>query len=298
MNLLRWLHRNDPRAGLRQEEVLDRIEEDLRTSIGRGRFMGDRLEPGVHSFLHAMVVRGDSGAYGKPGTAEDLGWSHNYRPDAGMDWLHRTMGGYIFAGTSNYGTTTSISATSLTDTGKTWTTDDLIGARVYMPVTGVTTQPVYGNILDNTGTVITIDQWNKYDDTAGTTPANGNAYVITNGCGPARFIGLTNEQASHPNEVGASTTTLTTEITTNGLARALATFAHTATQETYTLVKQWTATGSQSVHRAGNFTGGLSGGSVAGGVMVAGTCLNQDATLGVNDTLQVTWTWTLPNQGS
>lgn len=295
MNILRLIPRNKPRVGLSQAEVLDRIDEDVRTMITRGRFMGERLPFGP-SWVHAMIGRGDSGAYGEPGTFEDLGWSHNYRPDAGMDWLHRTMGGYIFAGTSNFGTTTSISATSVTDTGKTWTTDDLIGSRIWMPVTGVTTQPVYGNILDNTGTVITIDQWNKYDDTAGTTPANGNAYVIQNGCGPARFIGLTNDNTSHPNEVGASTTALTSEITANGLGRALATFAHTATQETYTLTKQWTATGAQSVHRAGNFTGDY--GASGGGIMVAGTDLNADATLATNDTLQVVWTWTLPNQGA
>lgn len=291
MNVLRLLSRNKPRAGLSQAEVLGRIDEDLRTMVGRGRFMGERLGIGP-SWIHAMVGRGDSGEYGEPGTFEDIGWSHNYRPDAGMDWLHRAMGGYL-APIVTLGTATSTSATTWVKTAAGFTVDAMIGQRIVVPVTGLTTEPVYGNILDNDATTITVDQWWKADDTAGTTPGN-SAGLLINGMGPCRFIGLTNDSTAY--SVGM--TSLAAEITANGLGRALATFAHTAAAETYTLVKTWTATGNQTVHRAGNFSGGLSGGAVAGGIMAAITDLNADATLANNDTLQVTWTWTLPNAGA
>lgn len=291
MNFLRLLSRNKPRVGLTQADVLGRIDEDLAVMIGRGRFMGDRLAIGPN-WVHAMIGRGDSGIYGRPGTFEDLGWAHNYRPDAGMDWIHNSMGGVAIPTTNSPATATS--ATSVTGTGTTLTANALVGYRIVMPVTGLTTKPVFGNVTSNTTQIVYVDQWNNEDYSAGTTPAGTSAYMCLPGQGPARFIGLTNDSTAY--SVGM--TSLAAEITANGCGRALATYAHTATQETYTLTKTWTATGNQTVHRAGNFTANYNTTSSGGGVMAAITDLNQDATLANNDTLQVTWTWTLPNAGA
>lgn len=291
MNILRLIPRNKPRTGLSQAEVLARVDEDVLTMIGRGRFMGDRLQVGPN-WVHTMIGRGDSGEYGKPGTFEDLGWAHNYRTDAGMDWIHNSMGGVAVPTTNSPATSTS--ATSVTGTGTGLTSNALVGFRLVMPVTGLTTPPVFGNITSNTTQIIYVDQWNNPDYTTGTTPAGTSAYIVLPGQGPARFIGLTNDATAY----SAGMTSLASEITTNGCGRALATFAHTATAETYTLVKTWTATGNQTVHRAGNFTANYNTTSSGGGHMAAITDLNADATLANNDTLQVTWTWTLPNQGA
>lgn len=291
INFLRHTPANRPVAGLSQVELLSRIEEGLGAIVGRGRFMGDRVVFGPN-WVHTAIRRGDSGEHGRPGTYEDLGWNHNYRTDAGMDWIHNSMGGVATPTTGSPATNSS--ATSITSTGTTLTTNALVGYRLVVPVTGLTTKPVFGNVTSNTTSIIYVDQWNNEDFSAGTTPGTTSAYIVLPGQGPARFIGLTNDATAY----SAGMTSLASEITTNGLARALATFAHTATQETYTLVKQWTATGAQTVHRAGNFTANYNTTSSGGGVMAAITDLNSDATLATNDTLQVTWTWTLPNQGA
>ena len=290
MNFLRLLSGNKPRTGLRQEDVLARIDEDLSTMIGRHRFMGDRLEFGPN-FVHAMIGRGPSDAYGKPETFEDLGWSHNLKTTVGMDWLHNAMGGGLFGGVQN-GPATNVTATAVTGTSSTWVASALIGYQIIMPVTGLTTAPVYGNILSNTTNVAQIDQWWTGADGAGTTPANTNAFTIRAGTGPARFIGITTN-TSGP---AVGDTALTGEETTNGLQRALATFAHTPGATTFTLVKTWTSGGTFTAeHKCGLFSGGY--GASGGGTLVADTVMSADATLASGDTLQVTWTYTLPSAG-
>jgi len=295
-NFLRLTSKNKPRTGLSQAEVLDRIDEDLQTIIGRGRFMGDRVDVGPN-WVHAMIGRGNSGVHGKPGTFEDLGWNHNYRPTAGMDWIHNTMGGNVQTAAGS--PATAVSTTSITATGTPgWASNALAGTRIVAPITGITTAPVYTNVLANTtgaGPTIAIDGWWIATDvltSSGGTPAATNAFLILPGQGPARFIALTNDATAY----SAGMTTLASEITANGCGRAAATFAHTGGATTYTLVKTWTASGAQTVHRAGNFTGGY--GAAGGGVMAAITDLNADAVLANNDTLQVTWTWTLPAAGA
>lgn len=69
------------------------------------------------------------------------------------------------------------------------------------------------------------------------------------------YIGLSNDSLT---ETSASTT-LSTEITTNGLARAIGTFAHTAGTNTSTISKTFTATGTQSAQKAALFTAASSG---------------------------------------
>ncbi len=290
MNFLKLVTRNKPRTGLGPNDVLGRVDEDVRSMIGRGRFMGDELKFGPN-WVHGMIGRGTSGVFGTPGTFEDLGWSKNLKTTVGMDWLHNTMGGGLFGGVLN-GPATTVTATAVTGTGTTWTASTLAGYQIHMPVTGLTTAPVYGNILSNTTSVAQIDQWWTSTDGAGTTPANTSAFQIVPGQGPARFIGITT------NTGGPATgdTALTGEETANGLQRKLATFAHTPGATTFTLAVTYTAGATFTAeHKCGLFTGGY--GASGGGILVADTTLNADATLASGDTLTCTWTWTLPAAG-
>lgn len=288
MNFLKTLSAvragNAPRKAGSQAEVLARIDGDISTMITRGRFMGEDLGSVGPNFVHAYVMRADGGV-------EDLGWSHNLKTTVGMDWLHNMMGGVAVPTTSSPGTATS--ATSVTGTGSGLTASALVGYRVQMPITGLTTPGVYGNIVSNTTSVINVDQWWTPTDTTGTTPASTSAYWISpGGLGSARFIGLTTDSGAP----AVGDTALTSEITTNGLQRALAAFAHTGGTTTFTLSKTFTASGTfTAVHKAGLFTGGY--GAAGGGILVADTVLNADATLASGDSIAVTWTWTLPSAG-
>jgi hypothetical protein len=270
-------------------DVLGRVDEDIATMIGRGRFMGETLNMGPN-WVHAVIGRGDTGAYGEPGTFEDLGWAHNLRTTTGMTWLRGLMGGVKPVGTT--GVNTSVTANSWTNSGAPFTASQLTGMVIVSPITGLTTQPVYGNILSNTTTAIQIDQWWTQAEGVGTTPATGNAALILPGQGPARFMALT----TNTGVPAIGDTALTGEFVTLGLNRAISVYADTGAT-TFTQYKIWTSTGDSGIiHKAGLFSGGY--GASGGGVLVATTDLNAEATLANNDTLAVTWTWTLPTAGT
>lgn len=285
MNFLRHVGRNRPRPSS-QREVIARIDEDLAAIITRGRFLGDRVEMGPN-FVHAAIRRGPSGEFGAPGSVLDLGWARNLKTTVGMDWLHEAMGGKLPGAQGSPATASS--ATSLTATGTPFVANALKGFRVYADNgTGI---PVYGNVGANTTSVLTVDQWWLGDDALGATPAATAAFQISPGLGAARFVGLTTDTAAP----AVGDTVLATEITTGGLARALAAFAHTGGGTTYTLSKTFAATATHTnVHKAGNFTAAT---NAAGGILVAVTDLNADATLANGDSLAITWTWTLPAAG-
>jgi hypothetical protein len=287
MNLLRF-NRPKPRRAGSQMEVIERIDDDLRTMITRGRFMGEKLEFGPN-FVHAYLMRGPSGMFGPPGEVLDLGWSHNLKTTVGMDWLHQTMGGTP----GKDGAATTVTATAVTPSGGGMTTDQYKGMRVVMAVTGITTAPVYGNIGSNSATVLTIDGWwvGTADTMTGTTPANTNGYIIVPAMGPARFIGLTTD-TSGP---AVGDTVLTSETTASGLTRAKATFAHTGGATTFTQSNTFAAGATlANIHKAGLFT---AANTTAAGIDVANTNLNADASVTSGDSLAVTWTWTLPAAG-
>lgn len=96
------------------------------------------------------------------------------------------------------------------------------------------------------------------------------------------YIGLSNDTLT---ETSASTT-LSNEITTNGLGRAIGTYAHTAGTNTTTISKVFTATGSVSAQKAALFTASSSG------TMNHALSFTQ-RTLASGDTLSVTFTITL-----
>jgi hypothetical protein len=102
------------------------------------------------------------------------------------------------------------------------------------------------------------------------------------GTATAQYIALTNTAITP----AAGDTSLSGEISTNGLGRALGTYAHTAGTNTFTISKTFTATGSQSAQAAGLFTASSSGTMMAENTFTS-------VSLAANDQLTITWTITL-----
>ena len=237
--------------------------------------------------VHAFITHPD-------GTITDCGVSKNLLTNIGRDWLCQAIGGVIPGGGAG-SPATAATGTSITATGTPWTASNLgtpqlglAGMRVYASVTGITTPPVYGNIVSNTTSVATIDQWWTAADGVGTTPANTNAFILgAGGLASARFMALTTNSSA----ASAADTTLAGEITTNGCGRALATYAHTMGAATFTLQKAFSPSGTfTAIHRMGLFACLTSAGADP---MIFETVLNVDATVASGDTLTVTDTLTV-----
>lgn len=155
------------------------------------------------------------------------------RVNGGADAQAAAMGGDIAGYT---GTETSTpTGTTVTDTGATWTTNAWAG-HIVVDRTGV-----YGVIVSNTATVLTIDRWYapaSPGGAAGSTPGSAGVYVILPGQAPYWYMALT----ANATAALATDTTLTGEITTSGggLIRKLATYAHTAGAASYSLAATYT----------------------------------------------------------
>jgi len=229
-----------------------------------------RLGPNI---WHVRVIHED-------GTTDEDGYGQNLLTNGGRDLWDETFG----QRPAKEGTATPISATALTPGGGGMTTDQYKGWRVYCPVTGITTPPVYGNVGSNSATVLTIDQWWNAADGTGTTPASGNAYFLIPDCKP-RFMGITENAAA----AAATDTTLTGEITTGGCNRQVTTFAHTAGTSTYTSIKSFAVTGTfPAVQKGGLFT---AANTTAAGILVFEATFTSASVIN-GDTLQVTATVT------
>lgn len=158
--------------------------------------------------------------------------------NSGHDVQAAQMGGDLAGDT---GTTTSApTATTATDSGKSWTTNQWAGHLVSLGST-------YGIVVSNTGTVLTVDRWytpSSPGAAAASTPSSG-VYVIMPGNAPCWYHALTADS----NAPAAGDTTLPSEITTaaGGLKRKLATYAHTTGVASYTLTTVFTANGSDSL---------------------------------------------------
>jgi hypothetical protein len=235
--------------------------------------------------VHAVVTHPD-------GTVDDLGISINLLTNIGRDWWSQLYG---FIPPAQGTPATAVTATSLTATGTPWTASNLAtpqlglaGLRVVAPVTGVTTAPVYGNIVSNTTSVLTLDQWWTAADGVGTTPAGTNSFILApGGVSAARFLALTTNSGA----AAATDTTLTGEITTGGCGRALGLYAHTLGAATLTLSKPFSVGATfTAIHKAGVFSALSSAGADP---MIYETVLNVDATVASGDTLTLTWTATL-----
>jgi hypothetical protein len=135
------------------------------------------------------------------------------------------------------GTATSTTASSLTNTGKSWT----VNARSNCLVT---TGGAYGIVLSNTATTLTIDRWYNPATPGGvaaSTPAAG-LYVIAPGAAPCAVIALSTN-ATAP---AATDTALAGELNNpgGGLNRQLGTWMHTAGTAVYTNSSTFTANSS------------------------------------------------------
>lgn len=234
-------------------------------------------------------------------------WRHNLTTDTATgytnrrDWQSKAMGmGPSFAFATATGAPAAgitITATTLTNSGAAFPTAGQGLAGQIVAVYGLTNNAfVYGVIVSNTATVLTVDQWyNPASATgaAGTTPTTsggssttGISYMILPGQAPASWLALTADATSPT----AADTTLASELTTNGFSRAVGTYAHTAAATTYTLTKLFTATGTSTINTEAVFG---AANPTAGGVMPFKSAEPSPPTLVSGDTLTQTVTITI-----
>ena len=266
MHLLR-LARSKPRP------LVEPLADGALLHTLRGGRIDQSLRLGPNMW-HVAVVHPD-------GSIDDLGLSQNLLTNTGRDLWDAAFGA---AGANNgANVATGSSATSLTDTGEAWTTDQFKGWIVVAEES--TNTPVFGNIGSNTGTVLTIDAWKNADDSAGTTPgATANYFIIPTA--RARYMALTENAGA----AAATDTALTGELTTGGCNRQLATYAHTPGTSTYTMIKTFAVTATfPAIHKGALFT---ASNTTAAGVMPFVAVLNADASVVNLDSLQVTATVT------
>jgi hypothetical protein len=236
--------------------------------------------------------------------------THNIQTNGGINtWLRPLSFGDITANSTGYtgvtGTATATSATSLTNSGAAFPTTGgantgLPGHIVYCPVAGVT-----GTIVSNTATVLTVDQWTNAASAtgaAGTTPGSTAVYSISQGAGPANWIGLCTDAtspsasdvlvtASGTFSNGATTGTIT-EQTANGLARAFVQPTLPSTTLSQFGSYTFTYTGSSSVVIAKAIL--CNSKAAVGSILIADTLLSATATVAASgDTVALTWTFTL-----
>lgn len=208
------------------------------------------------------------------------------------DWQSKAMGGGAWPGSAATlnGAATATGATTLTNSGASFPTANqgLAGAIVAVgPNSSGTGSTVFGVIVSNSGTVLTVDQWYVAGTmAAGSTPNATATYQVLPGQFPACFLAVTSDSGS----ATSADTTLASEATTNGFARALATYAHTAAATTYTLQKVFTASGTLTVNKEAVF-GAVN--TTAGGVMPFESAEPSPPTLISGDTLTQTVTITI-----
>lgn len=262
-------------------------KEGIRLLIFRGDHLKEKEVRVGPNMVHAFIQHPD-------GDIKDLGVSRNLLTNIGRDVVCG-LGGFIGGGITTDSPSTGISATSITATGTPYTASNLgtpqlglAGMRVWAAPHTTTNRPVYGNIVSNTNAIITVDKWWNPDDTTGTTPTSGDGFAIgPGGLAAVRFMALTTNSSA----ASASNTTLASEITGSGAQRALATYAHTFGNATFTLQKAFSISALlTAIHRMGLFCALTAAGADP---MVFETVLNTDATVNNGDTLTVTDTVTV-----
>lgn len=219
----------------------------------------------------------------------------------GVDMVAQNLGRAVAGFT---GTSTGTTATTMTDSGASFTassggppqTGGLVG---WVVVTG----GVFGTILTSTSTVLTIDYWHTVTNPGGAaagTPSTGTYVVLP--AYPAAYFGLTTATRA----IAGADAFLTNDGSTvseiwnssGGLNRALAAYAHTIGTSTYTLTKTFTSTAqdpaSSTVHRVGVFTHNVTAAptTTTTGIMFTETNLSSDAIITNNGSDQLTITWT------
>ena len=226
------------------------------------------------------------------------GYRHNLTTDTASgytnrrDWQAKAMGGGTAPVATMTGNATATSSTTLTNSGASFPTagQGLAGCIVVggPRATSSSSDPIsFMVITSNSGTVLTGDRWYSGGTWgAGSTPNATCAYIILPGQMPAFFLAVTTD-ATTPT---SADTTLTSELTTNGFTRALATWAHTAAATTYTLTVTYTASGTDTINKEAVFG---AANTTAGGVMPFESAEPSPPTLVSGDTLQQVVTITI-----
>lgn len=192
------------------------------------------------------------------------------------------------------GTASATSATTLTSTGfsassgpNTGHIGKIVAAGPNASGTGST---VFGVIVSNSTTVLTVDQWyNPATLAAGTTPNATATYQILPGGVSAFYMALTTN-ATGPS---ATNTALAEELSGSGWTRAIATYAHTTSAATYTLVKTFTSADGtpRTINKMAIFNALSNGGAF--GQMLFESAVPSPPTLLSGDTITVTETVTI-----
>lgn len=246
----------------------------------------------VHSHW-SIEVRGKNGRL-----KHRTGYVHNLTTDAASgytnrrDWQAKAMGGGLgaFFGATAVGNATSTTATSLTNTGAAFPTTNqgLAGYIVFAgPNASGTGSTVFGVVVSNTATALTVDQWyNAATGAAGTTPNGTCSYLTPPGQFPALFMAVTANVFTPAN----TDTTLAGELTSGGFTRAIGTWAHTAAATTYTLQHTWTSTTTTTLTNEAQF-GAVN--TTGGGVMPFESAIPSAPTVVSGDTVQITVTVTI-----
>jgi hypothetical protein len=222
---------------------------DKRWPQGEGylRSLGCEYVEATHDANGEIAVSAHWRYQGTPIDLDEMRWkpalsavrrSQNLRTTMGRDqWQRLTMFGNITANATAYtgvsGSATATSATTLTNSGAAFPTSGGPNASLQGQVVVCNAAGVYGVIVSNTATVLTVDQWTSLTSSsgaAGSTPGGTDTYSIIPWAGLATWIGLsTNSAAAAAGDVlrtsdglfGDGTTSASaTEPTTNGLARA------------------------------------------------------------------------------
>lgn len=227
----------------------------------------------------------------------------------GRDAVARLVGGDSL---SAIGTATGSSATSLTDSGASFTASSggppaLGGLVGHIVVAGSTAANLtYGVIISNTSTALTIDQWHSVTapETAASTPSTTAPYVVLPGGAPCFYMGISVATRAF----NAADTVLSNDGTTvselwfsgGGLRRRLASWAHTNGTATYTVANTFTANGSdtlpQTIAKVGVFQHFVNATVTTSnsGILLFNTNLSSTATLSASgDNVAITDTVTI-----
>jgi len=221
------------------KKVAKDVEGFLREFYGLG---SDAGKPADVEFTHWT-------RFGAPGQGEPV----NPLPDVQMLY---TNAGRVISNINDGGgqvgftaAATASGATSLTDSGASWTTNQWAGYRVYAQSS--TSNMVWANILSNTATALTVDRWYSAATPgggAGSTPSSTSPFMIADGGSLSSwFVALTSTNITP----AAADTSLSGEITTGGggLIRKIAPYAQTSgvASRSITLTPVFTANGSDSL---------------------------------------------------
>jgi len=229
----------------------------------------------------------------KDGRLKSRSFQHNLRTNVGADYWDSQL--FALSGSiSGTNTISSVAAASGTGgPGSTATTvytgtftnggNNAYAGKIFI-LTGGTTAANNGVYLCTASSTTTITLANVN----GATQASGTFPTVSTTVYPSTFlnanwIALTTDATA----AAAGDTTLASEETTNGLARAQATDTHTASATSSLLSKTFTYTGSTSkvIAKVGLFD------QSANGRLILETVLSSTATVNANgDTLTINWT--------